>query len=69
MWAMGNARSTQQQKVKMREPVVAEKTGKHMYMVHVFESTLEWTSGEVIVNSGIGSNTSWFFFEFGLCRL
>jgi hypothetical protein len=26
-------------------------------MVHVLESTLEWTQGEVIVNSVIGSHT------------
>jgi hypothetical protein len=29
-------------------------------MVNVLESTLEWTEGEVIVNSGIGSHTPCF---------
>jgi hypothetical protein len=31
-------------------------------MVHVLESTLEWTEGEDIVNSGVGSHTQCFFF-------
>ncbi len=31
-------------------------------MVKVLESTLEWTQGEVIVNSGIGSHTPCLFF-------
>jgi hypothetical protein len=30
-------------------------------MVNVLESTLEWTKGEVMVNSGIGSHTPCFF--------
>jgi hypothetical protein len=29
-------------------------------MVHVLESTLEWTKGEVIVSSGIGSHILYF---------
>jgi hypothetical protein len=31
-----------------------------MPMVNVLESTLKWTKGEVIVNSGIGSHTPCF---------
>jgi hypothetical protein len=37
-------------------------------MVHVLESNLESKYGEVIVNSGIGPHTP-YFFEFAICIL
>jgi hypothetical protein len=38
-------------------------------LVNVLESTLEWTKGDVIVNSGIGSHTPCFSLDSAICML